>query len=156
MASRVSNNLVILVSSIALVLAAAGCSKKSPSGPTPPHTSKWAVQNSGILNRGRAVWGSSGNDVFAVGSRGTIVHYDGTAWSPMNSGSDAELLGVWGSSSSDVFAVGYSATGGTILHYNGTTWSTMASGSAANLCGVWGNSGSDVFAVGDGCVRSGT
>jgi hypothetical protein len=67
------------------------------------------------------VWGSGGNDVFAVGyagpgQPGTILHYDGTAWSAMNSGSTASLHGVWGSASTDVFAVG---EGGTILHYSG-------------------------------------
>lgn len=60
------------------------------------------------------VWGSSGNDVFAVGDNGTILHYDGTQWRQMNSGTSETLYDVWGVSGSDVFAVG---TGGTILHY---------------------------------------
>ena len=29
------------------------------------------------------IWGSSTEDVFAVGLDGTILHYDGKAWSPM-------------------------------------------------------------------------
>ena len=32
------------------------------------------------------VWGSSASDVFAVGCRGTILHYDGTSWRPLDSG----------------------------------------------------------------------
>jgi hypothetical protein len=35
-----------------------------------------------------SVWGTSSNDVYAVGSNGTILHYDGTAWSQMASGTD--------------------------------------------------------------------
>jgi len=60
------------------------------------------------------VWGSSGNDVFAVGSDGNILHYDGSSWTPMTSGTANALDGVWGSSGNDVFAVG---SGGNILHY---------------------------------------
>jgi len=61
------------------------------------------------------VWGSSGDDVFAVGGSGTIFHYDGSSWSSMTSGTSNSLLGVWGGSGSDVFAVGW---GGTILHHS--------------------------------------
>jgi len=61
-----------------------------------------------------SIWGSSSSDVFAVGSSGAILHYDGSAWSAMNSGTEESFNGVWGSSSSDVFAVG---SDGTILHY---------------------------------------
>ena len=32
------------------------------------------------------VWGSGPKDVFAVGSNGTILHYDGRAWKPLTSG----------------------------------------------------------------------
>jgi hypothetical protein len=91
------------------------------------------------------VWGSSGSDVFAVGSAGTILHYDGTAWSAMSSNTTERLRGVWGSSGSDVFAVG---DRGTILHYDGAVWSEMDSGTDSSLGGVWGSSGNDVFAVG--------
>jgi len=92
-----------------------------------------------------AVWGSSTNDVFAVGKSGAILHYNGTAWSPMNSGISKDLWGVWGLSPSDVFAVG---DGGTILHYNGKAWSPMVSGTTEYLWGVWGSSPQQVFAVG--------
>jgi hypothetical protein len=93
------------------------------------------------------VWGSSGSDVFAVGSGGTILHYNGGTWSSMTSGTTNYIYGIWGSSGSDVFAAG---SGGTILHYNGSTWSSMASGTTNNIYGIWGSSGSDVFAVGSG------
>ena len=52
------------------------------------------------------IWGSSATDVFAVGRRGTILHYNGSNWSPMTSGTTTDLVDVWGSSSNDVFAVG--------------------------------------------------
>ena len=108
-------------------------------------SSLWSPMNSGTLSNLVRVWGSSSNDVFAVGNDGTILHYDGASWSPMNSGTTFGLAGVWGSSLNDVFAVGM---GGTILHYDGTSWSPMNSGTINDLHYVWGASSTDVFVVG--------
>jgi len=72
--------------------------------------------DSGTTNGLSGVWGSCSHDVFAAGSRGTILHYDGVRWRAMSSGTANDLYGVWGSGGSDVFAV---AWGGTILHYGG-------------------------------------
>jgi hypothetical protein len=72
------------------------------------------MSNPATSNALRAIWGSSGNDVFAVGGNGTILHYDGNQWSQMSSGTSESLSGVWGISGSDVFAIG---EGGTILRY---------------------------------------
>jgi hypothetical protein len=91
-----------------------------------------------------AVWGFNSSDVYAVGTRGTILHYDGSVLTRMDSGTTEYLWGIWGSSGSDVFAVG----GSTILHYDGNSWTPMASGTTAGLWGVWGSSARDVFAVG--------
>ncbi|PYP70675.1 MAG: hypothetical protein DMD36_05960, partial [Gemmatimonadetes bacterium] len=87
-----------------------------------------------------AVWGATGNDVFAVGDDGSIWHYDGTSWTAQPSGTTQVLYGVWGSGRKDVFAVG---TGGTILHYDGTSWTVQPSGTPQVLYGVWGSRGTD-------------
>ena len=42
--------------------------------------------SSGTTDNLESVWGSSGDDVFAVGGGGTILHYEGSAWSDMSSG----------------------------------------------------------------------
>ena len=104
----------------------------------------WTPMHSGTTNDLHGIWGSSGNDVFAVAFGGIILHYDGSAWSPMTSGTTHILISVWGTSSSDVFAVGECG----ILHYDGSSWSSMSSGTGNRLRGVWGSSASDVFAVG--------
>jgi hypothetical protein len=52
-----------------------------------------------------AVWGSGKNDVWAVGSRGTILHWDGTAWVPTPSGSKQTFFAVAGKGPNDVWAV---------------------------------------------------
>lgn len=61
-----------------------------------------------------AVWGSSANDVYVVGTSGTILHSsDGTTFTAEPSGVTFNLNGVGGSGPNDVYAVG---DHGTILH----------------------------------------
>ena len=98
------------------------------------------------------VWGLASDDVFAVGSRGTILHYDGTKWSQMQSGTKNNLEGVWGTASDDVFTVG---DGGTILHYDGDKWSSMKGGKDELFLSVGGTGPDDVYAVGQGSGGTG-
>ena len=93
----------------------------------------------------RGVWGSSTNDVFAVGDSGTVLHWNGSAWSRMSSGTTAELHRVWGVSSSNVYATG---VGGTLLHYDGSSWSTVSVPTTEPLERIWGSSASDVYVGG--------
>ena len=79
------------------------------------------------------VWGSSGSDVYAVGSGGAIIHYDGVEWSLIKTSS--YLARVWGSGPNDAFAVGV-RDAATILHYDGTSWSSMDIEGARSLHGV--------------------
>ncbi|MDY6834697.1 MAG: hypothetical protein SVY53_07880 [Chloroflexota bacterium] len=112
-----------------------------------------------------AIWGSAMDDIFAVGSHGTILHYDGNSWTPMDSGTPLDLNDVWGTSGTDVFAVGNDET---ILHFNGWSWSKMetmelihqydtfiTTTPAFSFSGVWGSSHQDVFVVG-GMTRYGS
>ena len=102
-----------------------------------------------------AVWGSSPNDVYAVGVQGQVVHYDGDAWQIVFSTSGfGTLYDVWGSSAEDVFAVGGEVTLdpdrlGLIRHYDGSEWSVHRIGEVEHFRGVWGRSPTDVYAVGD-------
>jgi len=92
------------------------------------------------------LWGAASDDMFAVGTAGTILHYDGDAWADMTSGASVDLHGVWGTASDNVFAVG---DGGTILRYDGAEWSAMASNTQSGLFGVHGTGPTQVFAVGN-------
>jgi len=65
------------------------------------------------------LWSRARDDAWAVGSRGTIRHWDGRAWSPVPSGTYSELGVVHGASASDVWAVG---AYGTVLHWDGGRW----------------------------------
>ena len=47
----------------------------------------WSFMDTGVTNALNGVWGSSATDVFAVGTLGTILHYDGktkSAWTAMD------------------------------------------------------------------------
>jgi hypothetical protein len=109
----------------------------------------WKMQPATSDYDPRAVWGSSGSDVYAVGTNygmgGMILHFDGTSWT-MQQETPEILNGVWGSAKDDVFAVG---ARGTILHRDGKGWAPITSPSPVSLSSVWGSSGTDVYAVGD-------
>jgi hypothetical protein len=119
--------------------------------------SKWSEMSSsddefleGIMLH--AVWGSSSSDVYAVGSRLTILHYDGNGWSPIETGLTPDagpgggFWGVWGSSANDIYAVG----GHVVLHFDGDSWRTidLPDTDRDRYSGVWGSSTEDVFILG--------
>jgi hypothetical protein len=106
--------------------------------------------NSGTAQHLIDVWGTSADNVYAVGAAETILHFDGTDWSEINAGASIYYAGIWGSSESNVIIVG---SLGNILRYDGGSLNVMDSGTTKDLKGVWGSSDTDVFAVGlDGTI----
>ena len=59
-----------------------------------------------IIGKVRGIWGSGPSDVFMVGDKGGILHFDGVAWKAHSSGVSKDLYSIWGSSATNVFAVG--------------------------------------------------
>jgi hypothetical protein len=112
-------------------------------------------QTSGEFPGLRSVWGTSHEDIFAVGTDWTaktaaVLHFDGMSWSRMASGEgEFDLWSVAGTSPSDVFAVG-EGNATVILHYDGASWSIMPApvDLGFDLRGVWAGSASNVYAVG--------
>ena len=117
-----------------------------------PATAGWSEVENGTTERLEGIWGNSGEDVFAVGGNGTILHYNGMNWSEMESGTTNDLEDIWGTGENDVFAVGEN---GTMIHYNGKTWSKINSGTSKDLDSVWGSSQNDIFVTGNGFTRGG-
>jgi photosystem II stability/assembly factor-like uncharacterized protein len=98
------------------------------------------------------VWGTSANDLWAVGGKpgtdGVLLHKDATGWTVQPSPVPfVAFFKVWGTSSSDVFVCG---EGGTILHFDGQTWTPQPTGEppSTTLFTVAGRSPTDVYAVG--------
>jgi len=114
------------------------------------------------------VYGSGPTDVWMVGEKGRITHWDGTSFVEVAPRlTTATLYGVWAASPTDAWAVGGTPEGGTaapndiVLHWDGTAWSPsplpMALG--RTLFKVWGTSSADLYAVGEAATvwhRAGT
>ena len=115
------------------------------------------------------VWGSSSNNVFAVGKRqyrrsGTrfplILHYDSQCssdsrecWRKVELPDSLDLervsfTSVWGSAADDVYVGGGSGRGHMLLHYDGTGWQeqTFPRGNGV-IWGLWGTAADDIVAA---------
>ncbi len=68
------------------------------------------------------VWGTSSDNLWAVGVGGVILHYDGGAWLPQVSGTTEDLVSLWGRSESDVVAIGGRGQG-LGVRWDGSAWS---------------------------------
>jgi hypothetical protein len=88
------------------------------------------------------------NDTYAVGTVGTLIHYDGSAWSSVSIPTTADLRALWAIGTNDVYAVGGPTPGpGVVLHYDGTGWTEITTGAVSALGGVWASSSTDVYVV---------
>ena len=117
------------------------------------------------------VWGTSANDIYAVGygNNGVadtplIYHKDASNWTSYGLGlpqgwNTGYLFGVWGSSASDVYAVGFGYNGSTIAplvyQWNGSNWSALSFSlpdgvTSGSLSGIWGSGANDIYVVGYG------
>lgn len=104
------------------------------------------------------VFGASASDVYAVGTKLTLVHFDGVRWAAVDTGGaldgigpDFELNGVWVDPSGAVVAVGAGlfAAQSVVVQFDGSTWQALESPAGApNLQAVWGFSPDDVYAAG--------
>jgi hypothetical protein len=68
------------------------------------------------------VWGLTSDNVYAVGTHGAIVHWDGTRWRRQHSGTGESFSVVHGNGTGDIYVGG---TNGMLLHYDGIAWTRM-------------------------------
>lgn len=78
----------------------------------------WCRSETGVSRDERftKVWGSSATDVWAIGSRGTVVRWDGSAWKPFPIPVKATFFSIWGSGANDIWAASDTQT---IFHTEG-------------------------------------
>jgi hypothetical protein len=82
------------------------------------------------------IWGSSAQNLYAVGLHGAIIFFDGTTWRKQLSGTDVDLLDVWGNpDGKTVWACGYNiGQVGTALFRNaGRGWELAYDGTSSEF-----------------------
>ena len=94
-----------------------------------------------------AMWGTTTNNLWAVGARGEISHWNGAAWTATVSSTMENLSDVWGTADDDVWAVG---EGGAVVHYDGSNWEVVTTPATQDLHAVYASGPDDVWIGGDG------
>jgi hypothetical protein len=128
---------------------------------------KWSLMGQGVvfglIPHLKDVWGSSGSDVYTVGTwyesdsgsdvstGGVIHHYDGRQWSTVLDERGLYPRAVWGTSAQDVYVTGtvLDAAGAfkpLLMHFDGLQWSRTSP--TAHLGEIWGASPNNLFATG--------
>ncbi|HEY8079946.1 MAG TPA: hypothetical protein VIF62_37700, partial [Labilithrix sp.] len=105
----------------------------------------WSEVSTGTTEYLRGLFCRAKDDAWAVGTNGTIVHWDGMGWSTATSNTNHILNAVGGSAADDVWAVGEV---GTLLHWDGMSWNASTAGSKT-LWSVWAFAADDVWVGGD-------
>ncbi len=104
-----------------------------------------------------AVWGSSPNDVWAVGDFGTIIHWDGIEWRKVESPTNNFLTDIWGSDWNNIYAIGFSLINeAEVIHYDGIKWKNITSELNTYKRGfisTWVNKNKEVYAVGTSIIH---
>lgn len=92
------------------------------------------------------VWGLDADHVWAVGSAGLVLRWDGVSWTVHDTGLREDLISLWGRSADDIVAVG-GRIGATLARWDGAQWRT-ARLAEPGLNGVWMNREGTAWAVG--------
>lgn len=92
------------------------------------------------------VWGTASDDVWLVGDKGTILHWNGQTLLQRDSGTTKDLYAVGGTGSGDVWFVGQD---GVALHWNGTSLADQSPTDTKYTLRAVAASGSTVYAAGD-------
>jgi hypothetical protein len=101
-----------------------------------------------------SVWGSGSDDIYVVGLRDLVMHYDGSTWSTLDVVPCASqfcyfLSDVSGSGPDDVYIV----SGGLVLHRDASTWTEIPS-AGAPISDVWSAEPAHAYLVGaSGMIR---
>lgn len=115
-----------------------------------------------------AVWGSSPNNVWAVGRDGAAFLFDGIQWAPKRIRDDISFTALSGSSSSDVYALGYKLDNQPydsiavyVFHFDGSAWTlrdsllenTFPPTHSFGISDVWALNSTEVYSVGYGVYK---
>jgi hypothetical protein len=71
-----------------------------------------------------AMWGLRHDDVYAVGTGGSLAHFDGSQWVSLDSNTTSDLVAITGTSATDIYIAG-STLPRTLMHFDGSRWSPI-------------------------------
>lgn len=94
----------------------------------------------------RSIHGTGSDNVFAAGSDGALLRYDGARWDPLTPAAFDHFRAVFTFAPDHAIALGQL---GTIQKWNGAAWSVMQSDATWRFNAVIGFGASDAFAVGN-------
>jgi len=78
------------------------------------HKNGWPLMPNGDGWQVNKMWGSSSNDLYAVGNNGNIAYYNGSSWKKIESGTTTALTDIYGDGE-NVFICGYEDFKPTVL-----------------------------------------
>jgi hypothetical protein len=82
------------------------------------------------------VWGTSASNVYVVGQRGVVLHFDGSTWEEQLVGASDDLVSLWGSGPDRIVAVG-GRSNAIVSVWDGASWKTTSLAPTPGLNGVW-------------------
>ena len=95
----------------------------------------------------RSIFMINANEGWAVGTAGTIIHWNGTTWTTVTSPTTNTLFSVFMVDANEGLATGGN---GTIIHWDGIAWNNITSPTQSHLFSVFLVSADDRWVVGDG------
>ncbi len=160
-----TKKIILFIVAFMAIMLLSSCKKDEPclTCPSPPvsdstsHFYSWQIDTLGSWqSTAAAVWGTSSNNVYAVGhfynpdtaTPGTsIMHWDGQKWKP-ESFWVGDLYCIFGFNENDIWVAGYNDANAIIGHGNGFSWYQVTVNSTVDIHGIWGTSSSNLYAVG--------
>ena len=94
------------------------------------------------------VWGTGPDNVYAIGSKGVIVHFDGSTWRQELAGTAKDFVSLWGTGPNNIVAVG-GRSNGMVARWNGTQWRHEILAGEPGLNGIWMNADGVAWLVGE-------
>jgi hypothetical protein len=99
------------------------------------------------------VWGSNPRDIYFVGRKGSVVHYDGSNWQKLPSGTTVDIQDIWGAGQAVLAVASFInyGRGLDLLQIQGTSVAKLdTAGLRIALSSVWFSNDQDFYLAGDG------
>jgi hypothetical protein len=93
-----------------------------------------------------ALFSHDAEDVWAAGTGGVVIRFNGSVWSELDTGTDVDLSSVWAGSGEDVWVAG---DRGEVRRFDGSGWYSRSISTDVDIDGIWGLSDGAVIAVGN-------